>query len=369
MTHRLASTSLALALALLGTILVASPAHAQHPCDPPNVIERGVCGMDSFRGSPPNQLPNGWERFIVTGSPSFESHHDTYFGAPALMIRDIGGIYEVGIYTQVAVTPGAGYRASIGWGAPNKPDSTSRRLGLDPTGGTDPFGPTVIWGPEHWGPGRLLNYPPPDVNIDVRARALGETMTVFFKTNHPTPDGDALIFIDAISLFPDESAPAVESVPVEPEAEPAPEEAPAQEAPIEEAPVEEAAPEPVQEAPAPVAEAVVAASQPFVAVPTPIPPTATPLPTATSTATSSPTPTVTPSPTATPSPTPTATWTPLPTATPPGVAELLDLEQAQMRINASGASTGVVRSVGLLALLGTSVCGSGLWWLRRRRQF
>ncbi len=365
-------------LATLGVMLAVTPAYAQHPCDPPNVIPPSVCGMDSFRGDPPNQLPNGWERFIVTGNPTFESHHDTFFGAPALMIRDIGGTYEVGIYTQVSVTPGAGYRASIGWGAPNKPDTTSRRLGLDPTGGTDPFGPNVIWGPEHWGPGRLLNYPPPDVNIDVRARALGETMTVFFKTNHPTPDGDALIFIDAISLFPDESAPPIESVPVEaqpvetqPEAaapESAPEEASVEEAPAEEIVAEEPAPEvaPVDAAPALVAEAIVAASLPVAAIPTPIPPTATPLPSATPTATPSPTPTTTP--TATPSPTPTATWTPLPTVTPPGVAELLDLEQATMRVNASGASTGAMGAVGLLALLGTVFCGGSLWWLRRRRQ-
>ena len=67
----------------------------------------------------------------------------------------------------------------------------------------------------HWGPGRILNYPPPDVNIDVRARAVNDVVTVFFLVDHPTSTGDNLIFVDAIALYPDESAPAVELPPTE----------------------------------------------------------------------------------------------------------------------------------------------------------
>ncbi|HAJ36303.1 MAG TPA: hypothetical protein DCL15_11475, partial [Chloroflexi bacterium] len=67
----------------------------------------------------------------------------------------------------------------------------------DPTGGTDPTAATVIWGPVHWGEGRMLNYPPPDVNIDVKARAVSETMTVFFLTDHPqSRAADDLILVD-----------------------------------------------------------------------------------------------------------------------------------------------------------------------------
>jgi len=51
------------------------------------------------------------------------------------------------------------------------------------------------------------------VNIDVRARALGETMTVFFLADHPQTASYDLILIDAIALYPDESAPAVELPP------------------------------------------------------------------------------------------------------------------------------------------------------------
>ncbi|MEZ4557255.1 MAG: hypothetical protein R2854_12535 [Caldilineaceae bacterium] len=71
----------------------------------------------------------------------------------------------------------------------------------------------MVWGPMHWGPARILNYPPPDVNIDVRARAVSDTMTVFFLVDHPQSTGDNLIFIDALALYPDESAPAAAAPP------------------------------------------------------------------------------------------------------------------------------------------------------------
>src|SRR5262249_25680576 len=151
--------------------------------------------------------------FVIYGDPNFYQADHSYFGGPNLTIASSGGTFKAGIYTQVQVTPGAGYRASIGWGAPNAPDPFGRQLGIDPTGGTDPNSPNVIWGPMHWGPGRMLNYPPPDVNIDVRARAVNSTITVFFWTDHPSSTGDNLIFVDVISLFPDDSAPVVDIPP------------------------------------------------------------------------------------------------------------------------------------------------------------
>lgn len=191
---------------------------------------------------------------------------------------------------SVSITPGAGYRASIAWGAPNSPSTFGRQLGIDPTGGTDPFAPSVVWGPEHFGDGHILNYPPPDVNIDVKARAVSETITVFFKVNHPQSTGDNLIFVDAIALYPDESAPATIVTPI-----PAP-----------------------TNTPKPVIVATLPTN-------TQIPPTFTPTPTNTPTATPTPTPTFTP--------TPTLTWTPWPSATPERENGLLG--QAQLRVLAA----------------------------------
>ncbi len=284
-----------LALALWG--MAVNTAQASDQCHAPNLIPQPVCDMDNPAGSPPNQLPSGWNPFILAGEVAYivESSAGgahTFWGPPSLKMHNSGGTFKAGIYTQVQVTPGAGYRASISWGAPNAPDQFGRQLGIDPTGGTDPNSPSVVWGNMHFGEGRILNYPPPDVNIDVKARAIADTVTVFFMVDHPQSTGDNFIYIDVIALYPDESAPE----------------------PIILPPTNTPEPATVEPEPLIVEQAAIA--------PLPVLPTETPLPTDTPTATPSPTleptatPTVTPTPTATPSPTPTATWTPWPTTTP-----------------------------------------------------
>ena len=314
------------------------PLHASEFCEPPNLIPRPVCDMDNFHGSPPRQIPDGWTEFVLAGDPTFMNDPHSYFGSGTLRIWSNGGTFKAGIYTQVNVTPGAGYRASIAWGAPNAPDHFGRQLGIDPTGGTDPNSPNIIWGPMHWGEGRFLNYPPGEgPNIDVRARAVNGTITVFFLTDHPSSTGDNLIYIDVISLFPDESAPAV-MIP----------------------PTDTPTPEP----------AVVAAQIP----PTAVPPTATftPTPTDTPTAipTDTPTATFTPTPTDTPTATPTATWTPWPTAEPTEPLSFMNASYNDLTQNAIVVARDL-QPTGLLLLSalsfgGAGLCAGSLWWLRKR---
>lgn len=311
-----------------------TPAWGAEPCEPPNVIPKPVCNFDRFSGQPPRQLPEGWTPFILSGDLSYSQDVDTMWEPPALRMWSNGGTFKAGIYTQVDVNPGSGYRASISWGAPNAPDTFGRQLGIDPVGGTDPAAPTVVWGPMHWGPGRVLNYSNGQgPNIDVVARAQTGRITVFFLVDHPRSTGDNLIFVDVVALYPDESAPAL---------------------------------------PAPTAPPVVAAQ----AAPTnaPVPPTATftPQPTTTPTSTGTPTPTASPTPTATASPTATATgtatatWTPLPTITPPPVALDLLLDEATGQLAALGAAQPtLLLLVGLLGLGGAGLFGAAL---RRRRQ-
>jgi hypothetical protein len=315
-----------------------SAVFASEPCETGgNVIPKAVCDFDSFYGSPPRQLPNGWAPFILYGDLTYMQDVDTYWGAPALRMWNNGGTFKAGIYTQVQVTPGAGYRASVAWAAPNAPDHFGRQLGLDPTGGTDPNSPNVIWGPMHWGPGRMLNYPE-GPNIDVRARATGGTMTVFFLVDHPTSTGDNLIFVDAISLYPDENAPALAPTPTS---------------------------IPTDTPTAVVQRVAILPTATWTPVPSATP-TETPLPTET------PTPTVTPSPTPSPTFTPSPTWTPWPTVTPdaaiqagsPGGEGAL-LTVAAGMAHQSGRSTLLL--VGVIGIGGAGLCGSSLWWLRRRR--
>jgi hypothetical protein len=342
-----ALTATLLALALCTMLVV--PTQASAPCSPPNLIPQPICDMENPVGSPPRQLPNGWTPFILAGDVSYNvetsaSGAHSVFGPPSLRMHNNGGTFKAGIYTQVPVTPGAGYRASIGWGAPNHPEHFGRQLGIDPTGGTDPNSPTVIWGPIHFGPARMLNYPPPDVNIDVKARAINAIITVFFLVDHPTSGGDDFIYIDAIALYLDESAPAAVILP------------PA---------------EPPTATPEPVVEAAVAIAQPVIPTATPLPTvTASPTPSPTSTVTPSPTPTptstatVTPSPTPTPSPT--ATWTPWPTVTPPQARYFYsDAETSLLNVTQRMDRTGLLAVV-FLSFSGAVITGGSFLWLRRR---
>ena len=59
----------------------------------------------------------------------------------------------------------------------------------------------------HWGDARRLNYPPPDVNIDVSVVARNGTITVFLRVDHNQAIGGSMIFVDALSLEVDPTVP------------------------------------------------------------------------------------------------------------------------------------------------------------------
>lgn len=275
------------------------------------------CDWEQFSGN----APAGWNTFVLAGSAGFtpvrgaESH--SAFGSSSLRIDSPGG-YVAGVYRQVdGVTPGVGYKASIGWAAPTSPtDTFGRQLGIDPTGGTDPNAPTVVWGPMHWGDGRCLNYPPPDVNVDVSTYAKAATITVFVKVDHNRAAPGSMIFLDAVSLVVD---PALPPATVPPTATPIPPTRP----PATLAPTFTATP---------------------IATATPTPtPTQTPTPTAT------PTPTITPTPTATDTPTstPSSTLPPRPTATPGAPLRAAPAEETQAGLLYGG--IGALAGAGMLA--------------------
>ena len=252
-----------------------------HGCKDGNLIAN--CSMDQFVPVPQGQAPAGWTPFVLSGGLAMDPSPDTFWGAPSLRMWSDGGTFLAGVYTQVGgLTPGATYRASVGWFAPTEPDAFARRLGIDPTGGADPNSPNIVWGPLHRGPGKVLNDSNPGMpNIDVTAVARGSTVTVFAWVDHNYSTGPNQIFLDALGLYQD-------AVPV--------------------AAVATDTPPPAAVAP------VVAPTKAKAAAPTKRPPTATVAPTATETATLEPT--ETPAPTQTASPTATATFTPMDTATP-----------------------------------------------------
>jgi hypothetical protein len=335
-----------LAAALFAWLFVsAQPAvvRAQEdPCGPGNLIWN--CRFDSFTGSPPDQVPAGWSPFVVSGRLTFMQDNEGYI-PPALRMWSNGESFTAGILTQVqGVQPGATYEASLGWGAPDKSyaDTFGRKLGIDPTGGTDPLSHNVVWGPVYFGEGRVMNRPGPNApgnaNLNVAAVAQSSTVTVFVWVEHPRSTGDNMIFIDdaGLRLDPNAAPPAPTAVPATATPPPTATSAPVQLAPT-------ATPSPTF---TPTDE-----------------PTATPSPTPTDTPTSTATPTDTPSPTATPSPTLTPTATPTlaarPTATPQPI--YVELGRASQRQPA------LLLYSGFGSLIAAVAVGLVIWRLLRGR--
>lgn len=290
--------------------------------------------MNNFGPVPQGQAPAGWTPFVVSGSYAMDSSPDTRWGAPSVRIWSDGVAFVGGILTQVGgLTPGATYRASMGWGAPTKPDAFDRRLGIDPTGGTDPNSPGIIWGPTWHGFGPVLNDSNPGYpNIDVAAVARTSTVTVFVWVNNTYTAGANEIFIDAVGLYQDAAAPVVVFTDTP---QPAPLAAPQRAAPV---------------APA---------------VPTSLPPTATDTPAPTFTPTQTATATITPTPTATATATvtPTSTLPPRPRATVSRAGASLQGELAESEPKSrSGLLAG-----GIGALSGSAVLSLGLLLRRTRR--
>jgi hypothetical protein len=123
-------------------------------------------------------VPTGWTAALIFGHPKLNSTRiefsDTHSCDGSGFIERLEGIdslvflsedietppdpgkpFDAVVYQQVAVTPGAGYSLS-GWmvsfcGGSATPSSCpagyyiAKMLGIDPTGGTNPTAPSVIW--------------------------------------------------------------------------------------------------------------------------------------------------------------------------------------------------------------------------------
>jgi hypothetical protein len=343
-TTLVAGLVLGLTMASLG--LGSAVAGSHNPCLEPGNLTFN-CGFDIFVDHDLDgrriQVPQGWWYFVVSGNPDFRPSDDTFWGSPSLWLLTDGVPFCAGVYQQVKVTPGVVYQADAGWAAVTQPNF-ERKLGLDPTGGTDPHAPSVIWGPSEWG---LNSWP----DLTVSTRATGPTMTVFVWANHPVTYGNDWIFIDAVGLWPDPNQPAVTVTPTPP-------------------PPTATQPRPTR-TPVPATNTSTA---------TPEPPTTTA--TASSTPTALPTETPTPSPTATatatptpapPTETPVPTRTPLPTIVPVARITRQSTAGSPVQNTASGAQgvradSGLFLHLGGGALVVSVVLAWVVVWLWKRNQ-
>ena len=335
-TRRLAALAL---LVFLGLLLAADAVIAQHGCDAGNLISN--CNFNGWYGSPPRQLPQDFKEYVLSGDLDFSQDTDTTWGAPSLRMWSDGGTFHAGIYTQVGgLQAGEAYKASIGWAVGDGYASFGRRLGIDPTGGTDPNSANIVWSQFYRDKGKMLNRPSPDPsNIDVSAVARSSTITVFLDVDHNYSAPPNWFFADALGLYVDPNAP-----PPPPTAVPTSTRAPVVVAQVQPSPTRRPTASPTA---SPTATA-----------------TSTAMPTLTPTATTTPTDTPTPTQTYTPAPTATATLPLRPTATPGA--------PVPARPAASGGGQGGVGTLqgllwgGLGALGGAGLLGTALTIARKR---
>lgn len=136
-----------------------------------------------------NEGMSNWSAFVEAGgNPTFGVESD--FPAcdspqcPALRIQAIDW-FVGGIYQQIPnVMPGATYWANVIWlvyHPAGKLDGTvGRRIGIDPTGGTDPTSSAIVWSSEIWNkfdscPYKICR------ELQVQATAQNTTITVFIR--------------------------------------------------------------------------------------------------------------------------------------------------------------------------------------------
>jgi len=356
-----------LALVLLGVLLfqpspVAGQGGFRDVCqeDPNQLLQN--CGF--------SQGLNGWETFVEAGQVSIstidgEACHSPL--CPAAFFA-ANGSFVAGLYQQVPATPRVTYWANVIWlvfhPAGALDNTVGRRVGIDPTGGTDPTSPNVVWSPVLWRAHESCEFKICS-ELQVSAAAQNSTITVFVRIEDTWKDRrdefsfvpenffqmEEQFWLDDVGLIALGAAPAPTpepptATPVPPTSTPIPTTPPV---PIQPTDV----PSPPTETPVPTAEVLETPTPESV---TPEPPTVVP------TDTPSPLP---PSPTSTAIPTPTFTAvppSPTPTALPTATATVTPEPSLLGGLGVVGGGVLCLVGAGIVVVL---VVGAFLFWLYR----
>lgn len=177
--------------------LPSTPARAQGT----NLLINGDMATGGYYGLPNNkgQAPNGWQVWATTEAPSSDYHQflPQVRSAPGAWIQRGGFInWTAGGYQTAGVSVGKTYRFSIyafQWTcndnefsctgpegrSSDKSSNMVAKIGIDPTGGTDPTSGNILWGPpaQPWDAYQA---------ITVDAIATGGSMTVFTYSTSTT---------------------------------------------------------------------------------------------------------------------------------------------------------------------------------------
>ncbi len=212
-------------VALLALVLLlfagVSPVHAQDPCEDPANLTLN-CQFDAFDYvAPYGAVASGWTPFVefAVESPAFNTSGETPV-APAQEIFCGWLPFTAGIYQQVQVTPGVGYVAAVGWAPYASYDDQGRRnaglfigrkVGIHPSGGTDPTSPDILWSTEVWDESGGV-FP----QLRVSAVAQAPVVTVFVRAYNPQSHGNDKVWFDAVTLMVDPTQPTATPTPLPP---------------------------------------------------------------------------------------------------------------------------------------------------------
>lgn len=239
---------------LIGAIGVVGVVFAEPTDQSKNLIKNGL--FERMVTWDDVTVGENWAPWIISGTVKFgKNGHE-----PGQEIRSDHNAFIAGIYQEISgVKPGAQYygyvgTASLYWGnTEGKFEEVGRTVGIDPSGGTDPRSPNIIWGNTTWSNKRWdwqddpLGHAP-----KVRAIAKGTKITFFIKvefhrgdnlaeawlqdaavmldTEHPSGTPTAIPSVDkvvppppagAAPVTPDTSLPPAQATPASPNPAPA----------------------------------------------------------------------------------------------------------------------------------------------------
>ena len=173
--------------------------------------------------------------------PEYRPASYSYNGSAAQQFFTSFGTHEAGLMQRVArVAPGQTYRFSLAmyiWSSTGgdfyrseQPGIVSVRLGIDPTGGTNPYASSVVWSPfatfyDEW---RVLS-------VDAVAQSNAATVFVWSSAQYPVVHNDVAMdeaYFGLAANAPQGSAPVASALEVSADAPAQPEPAPAASAPV-----------------------------------------------------------------------------------------------------------------------------------------
>ncbi len=189
-------------------LLLHTPAYAlRDPCalDPNNGVYNGSMGPG--HDTPYGSVADGWDPFIFGGNPpQFRWVDNEQIDPNGSQQVFSGSTFDAGVQQTVKnLQPGVYYWVRWGYSlaaksfsGPNvRVDSIGRKIGVDPTGGTDSRSPNVIWGPDYFNGVAALNIP--EMKLTFAARS--DRATIFLRAiARDGSSGENRVWMDAICM-------------------------------------------------------------------------------------------------------------------------------------------------------------------------